>query len=124
MKTKMSKAEKIRAGLEAGKSPAEIAKTVKVPVQSVYTERWKMKKSAVKAKGTKKRILKAVNMVFEKQYEKREAEIISTTLEVLEKELEHARNELAHWVKVISYLNTRVLEFREIQENQIGRAHV
>ena len=71
----MSKAAKIRKALQAGKSAKVIAQTLNVPVQSVYTEKWKMSKDkpAVKAKvmaRRKKVILKAANKVFDKEYKK------------------------------------------------------
>lgn len=40
---KVSKSVKIRKELLAGHKPAEIAKMLKVPVNYVYTENWKMK---------------------------------------------------------------------------------
>lgn len=41
-----SKAAKIRSLVRAGKSAAEIAKELEVPVSYVYNEKWKMKKAA------------------------------------------------------------------------------
>lgn len=48
MKTKMSKSDKIRAAIKAGKSTKEIVENLKVPISSVYTVRWRMKKEAAK----------------------------------------------------------------------------
>ena len=45
MKTKMSNASKIRAALRAGEKPKEISQRLKVPINTVYTVNWKMKKA-------------------------------------------------------------------------------
>lgn len=47
MKTK-SKAAKIREAIAAGEKPADVAKRLRVPVSTVYTTRWKMKKEGNK----------------------------------------------------------------------------
>ena len=47
MKTK-SKAAKIREAIAAGEKPADVAKRLRVPVSTVYTTRWKMKKEGSK----------------------------------------------------------------------------
>ena len=45
MKTKMSNAAKIRSALQAGETAKEISQRLKVPISTVYTVNWKMKKA-------------------------------------------------------------------------------
>ena len=45
MKTKTSRAAKVRAALEAGESVKDIAAKFKIKPQTVYTMRWKMNKA-------------------------------------------------------------------------------
>ena len=122
MKTKMSKAAKIRKALQAGKSAKVIAQTLNVPVQSVYTEKWKMSKDkpAVKAKvmaRRKKVILKAANKVFDKEYKKVVVEKKEPVeLKVLEQEFQYASREADKWVTVVEFLGRRIQEIRSTEK--------
>jgi len=122
MKTKMSKAAKIRKALQAGKSAKVIAQTLNVPVQSVYTEKWKMSKDkpAVKAKvmaRRKKVILKAANKVFDKEYKKIVVEKKEPVeLKVLEQEFQYASREADKWVTIVEFLSRRIEELRSVEK--------
>lgn len=56
MKTKMSNAAKIRAALAAGDKPKNISQRLNVPISTVYTVNWKMKKRPKKI-GRPKKVL-------------------------------------------------------------------
>ena len=57
MKTK-SKAEKIRAAIKAGHSIKDIQTKFKVPLQSIYTVRWQLKKAQNKKEPIKKVLIR------------------------------------------------------------------
>lgn len=114
MKTKTSKASKIRAELEAGGTPKEVAAKLKVPVQMVYTENWKRKKTVKK----KKEVLNAANKVFNKEYKQK----VRMALEYKpDPALDFLREELASIERQIDNLNTiasfLAIRLRQLEQN-------
>jgi len=56
MKKKTSKAQKIREALANGEKPADIAKRLKTPIQTVYTINWSLKKKGINLQSPRPRL--------------------------------------------------------------------
>lgn len=67
MKKRINKSELIRTALKAGEVPKDIAAKLKVPVQSVYTLRWKMNNTTKKPKRKLPMVIDRIETLTQEQ---------------------------------------------------------
>jgi hypothetical protein len=105
-----SRSERIRKGLEKypDLTPSELAKKLKVPKATIYTERWKLNKSngvvAKRGRPSKEKTRPAL-------HEERQLlakTILEDKVEALEAEINQLKHQIVGFRAVISYLEHHV----------------
>lgn len=109
---KVSKSQLIREALAKGGKPADIAKQLKVPIQSVYTMNWVMKKGKKSKKVKTPKIPKTVTVTASKAAPKLDDDSVA----------EFIRDEISWIDSQIDQLRTirAFLAIRESQYKQNG----
>ena len=105
MKTK-SQAAKIRELLMKETPPKEIAEQLKVPISTVYTVRWKMKK----AKPTAEVQTKVKQMLDRTKPKAKEIQRHNELLEYLIEEMEETNRLISDATAIRTYLAVRIKE--------------